>query len=647
MLGTFSVRGTGGGIVLSYPEIDPGTGELTQAVVVAAQGYQSEEVTTRVASHLLSALGDADSWNRGPVDMLRSALASVEPVTVHGGLSLSVAVCIRKGSTIYSACSGDMDVRVARTDPSRWRSSQKVLPRERHEETSDLSELSTQLSNGDVLVVSTTNIFDDFPADELLPVVLSSPAETVTTTVQNRTSQEPVRDPKAFIVAQFAGEPRPAAVRPSRREISVPSVPPRVAIPAALVIIAAVVVFLFRSGIFGGSVGKDQRAQLTVAEQHVSSVPSDSEGPSDSLSTPDYAESISTSDGAVATLEAGPDQQEEPQEEPEEKPEPLGEPGDRLWRVRIGGSNFSSSPAVGGKKVYVGSKDSYFYCLATENGEILWKFKTGGGIGSSPFLIGTRVYFGSYDSTLYCLDRHAGSLEWRQKVGDRIVSSPIVHENTVYCGSNDGKVYAWNGGTGALQWSYQTGGRVWARPLAVGQKILVGSLDKVLYCLDARTGALLWSLEIDGSIYTAAAPAEESSVIVGTNGGTLYRVNTASGKTIWKRSFSPIYSSPLVSDGKIFFGCRDGEFYCLSLEDGKIWWSYSTGADIRSSPWSSGETVYIGSYDGKMYAISKGRGRREWSYDTNSKIYATPHGADGRLFFGDMTGWFSALAIFP
>jgi outer membrane protein assembly factor BamB len=577
--------------------------------------------------------------------MLRTALASVEPVTVQGGVSLSAAVCIRKGSTINAAYSGDIDVRVALAESRKWRSSQKDPPPERQDENGDLSELSTQLSNGDALVIASTNVYDDFPTDEVLPIVLSSTADTVATAVQNRASQESPQIPKVFMVAQFARETRSVLVRPSRNETSIVSIPRRLVIPAALVIILAVVVFLARSGIVGWGKGEGGRSKRTVAEQHVLSAPPDGGSPPTPPSKSGHAESVSTSDRTVATAE--PDRLDEPQELSEKHREPLGEPGERLWRVRIGGSNFASSPSVGGKKVYVGSKDSHFYCLATENGEILWKFKTGGGIGSSPFLLGARVYFGSYDSTLYCLNRHAGSLEWRQKVGDRIVSSPIVHENVVYCGSNDSRVYAWNSGDGALQWSHQTGGRVWARPLAIGRSIVVGSLDKVMYCLDARTGAVLWSLETDGSIYTAAAPAAENSVVFGTNSGTLYRVDAATGNTIWKRSFSPIYSSPLISNDQLFFGCRDGEFFCLSLEDAATRWSYSTGADIRSSPWSSGETVYVGSYDGKMYAFSKDKGRRKWSYDTNSKIYATPYGVDGRLFFGDMTGWFTAVAISP
>ena len=647
MLGTFSIRGTEGGIVLSYPETDPGTGELRQAVVVASQGYESEEVATQVASHLLSALSDADSWRRGPVGMLRSALASVESVTVQGGLNLSAAVCIRKGSTMYSACSGDMDVRVARADPSRWRSSQKVTLPERDEAGSDLSELSVQLSRGDVLVVATTNLFDDVPPDEILPMVQSSPAEAVAEAVRARLNQESVRDPRAFLVAQFTSEPRPVLAPQRKSEMAMPSVPRRIAVPVGLVVLAVILVLLFRNAIFRPSPGVDRSPEQAAIEEQRISAPADSATTSSVPSEADLAANLPPAGGDVVGMDAERDEYEQQKEQPEERREPLGEPGERLWRVRIGGSNFSSSPAVAGKKVYVGSKDSYFYCLATENGEILWKFKTGGGIGSSPFLMGARVYFGSYDSTMYCLDRHAGSLEWRQKVRDRIVASPIAVENTVYCGSNDGKVYAWNAENGAVRWSYQTGGRVWARPLALDQKILVGSLDAVLYCLDARSGALVWSLETDGSIYTAAAPAKDKSVILGTNSGTLYRVDTKTGTTVWKRTLSPIYSSPLVSDARVFFGCRDGDFYCLSVEDGTTQWSYSTGADIRSSPWCSGETVYIGSYDGKMYAFSKDRGKRKWAYETNSKIYSTPYGADGRLFFGDMTGWFAAVAISP
>jgi outer membrane protein assembly factor BamB len=98
----------------------------------------------------------------------------------------------------------------------------------------------------------------------------------------------------------------------------------------------------------------------------------------------------------------------------------------------------------------------------------------------------------------------------------------------------------------------------------------------------------------------------------------------------------------LVVGDLLFFGCKGGEFRCVSLKSHTEVWTYATGADIRSSPVLAGDGVLIGSYDGRLYAFSTG-GKQKWSFDTESRIYSTPAITAGRAFFGDMTGWLYAL----
>ncbi|MCD6309576.1 MAG: PQQ-binding-like beta-propeller repeat protein, partial [Candidatus Eremiobacteraeota bacterium] len=68
----------------------------------------------------------------------------------------------------------------------------------------------------------------------------------------------------------------------------------------------------------------------------------------------------------------------------------------------VGNKIFSSPVITWDRKIYIACLDHNLYKL-DENGEILWRFTTGGEIYSSPALWDGRLYIGSYDHFLYVL----------------------------------------------------------------------------------------------------------------------------------------------------------------------------------------------------------------------------------------------------
>ena len=63
-------------------------------------------------------------------------------------------------------------------------------------------------------------------------------------------------------------------------------------------------------------------------------------------------------------------------------------------------------------------------------------------------------------------------------------------------------------------------------------------------------------------------------------------------------------SSPVLSDGVIYFGNSKGTLYAIN-ETGKIIWSLETGKTIEAPPLVFGDKVYVGSSDGVFRAINK------------------------------------------
>lgn len=117
-------------------------------------------------------------------------------------------------------------------------------------------------------------------------------------------------------------------------------------------------------------------------------------------------------------------------------------------------------------------------------------------------------------------------------------------------------------------------------------------------------------------------------------------------KQAWSFSTKgPIMGSPVVADGTVFVGSRDGNLYALDAKRGSEQWRLRTADRIESTPVVSRHQVFVGSHDGKVYAAAADTGRRLWQRDLRSPIRSSVTEADGRLFVGDRAGHVVALSL--
>jgi len=155
-----------------------------------------------------------------------------------------------------------------------------------------------------------------------------------------------------------------------------------------------------------------------------------------------------------------------------------------LWNYTTGGF-VSSSPAVAGGKVYVGSYDNNTYCFDAATGAKVWNFTTGGDVQSSPTVADGKIYVGSFDDKVYCLNALTGTFIWNYTTGGDVFSSPAVADGKVYVGSFDTKVYCLNAADGALIWSYKTGLMIYSCPAVANGVVYIGSVDRKVYAFSA------------------------------------------------------------------------------------------------------------------------------------------------------------------
>lgn len=107
--------------------------------------------------------------------------------------------------------------------------------------------------------------------------------------------------------------------------------------------------------------------------------------------------------------------------------------GEPIWERKLGGT--PGAILALDDRLFVGSRDKFFYCLKTSDGDQRWRWRTGGAISGLPVVDDKRVYFTSFDNVLRALDRNGGSQRWKTGLPLRPSGGPlIIGESVVVAG---------------------------------------------------------------------------------------------------------------------------------------------------------------------------------------------------------------------
>jgi outer membrane protein assembly factor BamB len=257
-------------------------------------------------------------------------------------------------------------------------------------------------------------------------------------------------------------------------------------------------------------------------------------------------------------------------------------------------------------------------------------------------------------------------VKWVFPTGARVVSSPVWHDGLVVFGSDDGNVYAVDAASGRQRWMARTDGPVASTPAIAGDRVFATSYDGRLHALDARTGEVLWKFATEGErrfearglhgmqprtqtfadmydVYLSSPVVADGKVFFGSGDGHVYAVDAATGKLAWKfRTGDVVHASPAYADGAVVIGSWDGRLYSLDAASGAQRWVFQAGVDplihnqqgFQSSAAIVDGTVYVGCRDGHLYAVDARTGIAKWNVDTaGSWVVGSPAVSDGRVWF--------------
>ena len=175
--------------------------------------------------------------------------------------------------------------------------------------------------------------------------------------------------------------------------------------------------------------------------------------------------------------------------------------GELIWRQELG-APAHAPPALAADRVYVPTSDARVVALRVENGAPIWDHH----LADAPneiLALDERLYVGSKDNFFYCLNTSSGREEWRWRTGADAIGRPTVDERTVYFVSLDNMLRALNRKSGVQRWKSPLPLRPTAGPLKAGETVIVAGIAPTLRGYNAKDGKTAGDLAARGEI---AAP---------------------------------------------------------------------------------------------------------------------------------------------
>ena len=158
---------------------------------------------------------------------------------------------------------------------------------------------------------------------------------------------------------------------------------------------------------------------------------------------------------------------------------------------------------------------------------------------------------------------------------------------------------------------------------------------------------LAWTFTTGREI-TASPIIKDGRVFLGSKDGHVYAIDLQTGEQVWKQPLgevgrpAPIEASPMAMDGRVYIGATDGVMYVLDENTGEILHRHETEASIfGSANWlttSRGNAIVFGSYDNNLYCLDAETFEPRWSVTTDDYVHAAGAVVGTTIYIGGCDG---------
>ena len=149
--------------------------------------------------------------------------------------------------------------------------------------------------------------------------------------------------------------------------------------------------------------------------------------------------------------------------------------------------------------------------------------------------------------------------------------------------------------------------------VAGGGDIWWGKNQAWLKCIDPAAGTgdittngVLWTYPLERHVLGTTA-VYDGMVFLADCGRKMHCVDALTGKPYWTQEIKgEVWASPMVADGKVYLGTREGEYWVFAATREKhVLSQVKLSGPINATTTVANETLFIATMN-KMYAVRKG-----------------------------------------
>ena len=217
--------------------------------------------------------------------------------------------------------------------------------------------------------------------------------------------------------------------------------------------------------------------------------------------------------------------------------------GKRVFEFHTG--NFApvrSSVAFYENTMFFADWEGTLYGYGLKEDSILFSFKSiiekpydNYGAAFTPIVVGKEVLvWGGRTSTLHGYDYRSRLSRWRASDTQEswFSGTPVLYDNNLLIGTSDSKMlYCYVANSGQMKWSRVLDQNCFSAPLVTKKEIIAcdGNAYEdgygIIYFMSKYNGTIMERITVKGSIFSTPVELDKKTIIVGTLGGFLYKID--------------------------------------------------------------------------------------------------------------------------
>lgn len=240
------------------------------------------------------------------------------------------------------------------------------------------------------------------------------------------------------------------------------------------------------------------------------------------------------------------------------------------------------------------------------------------------------ILFGGFGSSLKAVNMKNGEVIWRNRDwhgGEGTTSNIVIHKDLLITGSNWRALYAHDKKSGRLIWKatdnsirYQS-----STPIIVENRIVningsrINSLSPEGHFLSSHETTL--GFQVSGSPVSAAISGRDLFFVPTSHSG-ISALLQSDGSEIWnyrtgealiytspyssrgEKPVSTVEGTPLLIDGRLYFGASDGFIHCVDASSGSLIQKWEAGMPILASLSADSGYLYAVDFAGGIWELS-------------------------------------------